>query len=83
MSAVVVDEWTRPRPQLRVAHSGAAPRSAPIREAVPRANPGRLRLTRRAIALILGFLVLAMTTSVVLVVARFLAVSDEPLGVSW
>ena len=92
MSAVMVDEWTRPRLRLRaVPPMGAdAPGerssvgSAAVGSAAASpATAGRLRLTRRGMGLILGFFVLAMMTSVVLVVTTFLAVSNDPVGVSW
>ena len=94
MSAAMVDEWARP--QLRVAPLATAAGVPGERGAGPvgvcsdvrptgtvRANPGRLRLTRRAIGLILGVFVLAMVASVVMIVTRFLAVSNDPIGVSW
>ena len=78
-------------PGARVGLSLVGPRCAgPSSAAAARATlptppvaAGRLRLTRRGVAVILGFFVLAMVASVVMVLTSFLAVSNDPIGVSW
>ena len=42
-----------------------------------------LRLTRRGLALVIGFFLAAMVASVIVTVTTFLAISNDPVGVSW
>lgn len=63
-------------PQLR----GRRPApSAAISAAVSVATPGQLRLTRRGLAVVMGGFALVMVTALVVLVAAFLAVPNEPL----